>query len=149
MARKPAAPANEGTIKLVMHGLTVRPCNDFSLEGSFVRIVTDDGDLLLPVGSTIAFADPESGGFYAIANSDYVETMAVTAITSGPAGVMCQRDDVAFCHVPPTMLGRLVVSGSPEIFEDDAPAGDDGGTDDNEPADPEPAPAPVRRRAAR
>lgn len=145
MARKPAAPANEGTIKLVMHGLTVRPCNDFSLEGAFVRIVTDDGDLLLPVGSTIAFADPESGGFYAIANSDYTETMSITAVTSGPAGVMCQRDDVAFCHVPPAMLGRLVVSGSPEIFEDDAPAGDDG---DNEPADPEPAPAPVRRRRA-
>jgi len=101
----------------------------------------------LPVGSTIAFADPESGGFYAIANSDYVETMAVTAITSGPAGVMCQRDDVAFCHIPVAMLGRLVVSGSPEIFEDDAPAGDD--DDDAAPADPEPAPAPVRRRAAR
>jgi hypothetical protein len=148
MARKPAAPANEGTIKLVMHGLTVRPCNDFSIEGSFVRIVTDDGDLLMPSATVIAFADPESGGFYAFANSDYTESMAVTAITSGPAGVMCQRDDVAFCHVPPTMLGRLVVSGSPEIFEDDAPAGDADGA-----VDPDPAPAPEeprrRRRVAR
>ena len=145
MARKPAAPANEGTIKLVMHGLTVRPCNDFSIEGSFVRIVTDDGDLLMPSATVIAFADPESGGFYAFANSDYTESMVITAITAGPVGVMCQRDDVAFCHVPTAMLGRLIVSGTPEVFEDDATPGDESAPP---PPEPEPAPA-VRRRAAR
>lgn len=146
MARKSAAPANEGQIKIIMTGLVVRSCTDFTMEGSFVRITTDDGDLLLPASAVIAFADPEAGGFYALADSDYTESMVITAITAGPVGVMCQRDDVAFCHVPTAMLGRLVISGTPEVFEDDATPGGD----EPAPPPPEPEPAPaVRRRAAR